>query len=71
MGIFTFPKEERLKMEPPGFSLPGAGRAGAGRVGAGRAGRGGITAAFERPRCILELCVHAKVAAIPPVVCDK
>lgn len=66
MGIFTFPKEERLKMEPPGFSLPGAGRAGAGR-----AGRGGITAAFERPRCILELCVHAKVAAIPPVVCDK
>lgn len=66
MGILTFPKEERLKMEPPGFSLPGAGRAGAGR-----AGRGGITAAFERPRCILELCVYAKVAAIPPVVCDK
>lgn len=61
MGIFTFPKEERLKMEPPGFSLPGAGRAG----------RGGIAAAFERPRCILELCVHTKVAAIPPVVCDK
>lgn len=66
MGILTFPKEERLKMEPPGFSLPGAGRAGAGR-----AGRGGITAAFERPRCILELCIHAKVVAIPLVVCDK
>lgn len=36
MGILTFPKEERLKMEPPGFSLPGAGRAGAGRAPGGR-----------------------------------